>query len=189
MTVWWDMPALSSSSRKALIQMAQIILETFVRGESPPHFEPPDPALRDLRSCFVTLRRGGELRGCLGSFQPEGVLYEEVIRMTRAAAREDPRFPSVLPEELPEIQIEISVLSPLEEIHSPQEVQIGRHGVLIQQGSARGAFLPEVAEEMQWSADEFVRRCALEKAGLPESALREARLYRFTTEKIKKGEI
>jgi len=171
--------------------MARPALEKGVRGEPVPEFEITDSELMEPRACFVTLKlkKSGQLRGCMGSFDPEGPLFGEVTRLVLAAALEDPRFPPVQPGELDEIQIEISVLRPPERIRSAQEIELGRHGIIVQQGRRHGAFLPEVAKEMGWGAEEFVRQCALEKAGLPEPALAEAELYRFETEKIREGEI
>lgn len=165
--------------------MARETLEQFVRTGKAPSLKPDDPALRESRPCFVTLRRKGKLRGCVGRLIPHGLLFEEVIQMTCAAAAEDFRFQPVQPEELNEIKIEISVISPLEPIRTSSEVEVGRHGIYLQWKDRTGLFLPEVAQEMGWTAEEFVKACSREKAHLPEEALPEAVLYRFTTEKIK----
>lgn len=164
--------------------MARQTLTKFVKTGNEPSLQTEDPQLREPRPCFVTLREEGKLRGCVGSLRAQRPLYEEVARMTRAAASEDFRFSSVQPEELGRIKIEISVLSPLERIGSPAEIEVGRHGIYLRWRDRSGAFLPEVAREMNWTAEEFVRSCALDKAQIPEDALPEAEFYRFTTEKI-----
>ena len=152
-----------------------------------PGVQPEDPAFLEMRPCFITLkmRKDGKLRGCVGRLKTEKPLFEEVIQMTRAAASEDFRFPPLRAEELKAVEIEISALYPLERIHSSDEIEVGRHGVYLQWKDRNGAFLPEVAGEMGWTADEFVKACAREKAHLPEEAWPEVVLYRFTTEKIK----
>ncbi len=105
--------------------------------------------------------------------------------MTQAAAFEDPRFSPVSASELDQVEIEISILSPLEKIRSSDEIEVGRHGIFLEWGNRTGAFLPEVAAEMGWEAEEFVRRCAQEKAHLAEALWPEMTISRFTTEKIK----
>lgn len=165
--------------------MARTALEYFVKTAALPSFQSEDPALLEPAACFVTLRRRGELRGCVGVLHARRPLLEEVVQMTRAAAAEDFRFSPLRPEELGEIQIEISVLSPLERIHSWKEVQSGVHGIFVELQGRTGAFLPEVAGEMNWTAEEFVKKCCEEKAGIPEKAGPEVSLCRFTTVKIR----
>jgi AmmeMemoRadiSam system protein A len=179
------MPALSLNSQKNLIRIARETLENFVRTGKLPGVRPEDPALWEPRPCFVTLRKGGKLRGCVGRLGTEKPLFEEVVQMTKAAASEDFRFPPLLAGELREVEIQISALSPLERIRSSGEIEVGRHGVYLQWKDRNGAFLPEVAGEMGWTADEFVKACGREKAYLPEEAWPEVTLYRFTTERIK----
>lgn len=179
------MPVLSSSSQESLIQIARKALEEHVKHRKTFSCQPQDSALTEPGTCFVTLRKKGELRGCVGVLKVRRPLFEEVISMIRASASEDPRFAPVSSKELGEVEIEISVLSPLEQIQSLKEIEVGKHGILIDWKGRSGAFLPEVAVEMGWSAEEFVKACALEKAYLPEPVLSEALIYRFTTQKIK----
>ena len=166
------------------MELARAVLETYVKTGSLPDFRTEDPALLERAGCFVTLRKKGELRGCVGTMTSERPLADQVIRMTAAAASNDFRFSPVRADELGEIQMEISILSPLEPIRSWEEIEAGRHGIYVEGGNRAGVFLPEVAEEMHWTAEEFVRTCRVQKAGIPESAGSAVKLYRFTTEKI-----
>jgi AmmeMemoRadiSam system protein A len=138
----------------------------------------------DASGAFVTLKRRGHLRGCLGTLQCQRGLVEEVERCAADAASEDPRFPPVSSDELPELSIEVSVLGPLEPIDpaNPDAFQIGRHGLVVEQGLQRGLLLPQVATEWGWTTDQFLRQTCV-KAGLPEEAWRrDARVYRFAAE-------
>ncbi|MBI4115700.1 MAG: AmmeMemoRadiSam system protein A [Candidatus Omnitrophica bacterium] len=167
------------------MQIAKGTLESYVKKKEVSSFKVTDPSLLEPRACFVTLKKGGELRGCIGLLSPQRPLFEEVIRMTCAAASEDFRFSPVQPEELSDIEIEISVLSVLEKIHSANEIEIGQHGIVVKRGDRSGTFLPEVAVQMGWNAQEFVEMCAQEKAHLGEGFGKDIELFRFTTEKIK----
>lgn len=165
--------------------MARETLEKFVTtGKRPLFLRPEDPGLLEPASCFVTLRKRGKLRGCVGSFKGTEPLFEEVAKMTELAASQDFRFRAVQVGELDEIRIEISVIQPLEKISSADEIEVGRHGIYVKWKDQSGAFLPEVASEMHWTAQEFVKACLTEKAGIPERAWPKVELYRFTTEKI-----
>ena len=140
--------------------------------------------LPEASGVFVTIKRRGELRGCLGTLQMRGSLSEEVARCARDSASEDPRFPPLSAPELPESSVEISVLGPLEPIEPPVEqgVVIGRHGLVAEQGGRRGLLLPQVAVEWGWTPEQFLRQTC-RKAGLPDDAWqRGARMYRFDAE-------
>jgi AmmeMemoRadiSam system protein A len=130
---------------------------------------------------FVTLKRGGRLRGCIGTLQCRRSLPEEVRRVAVSAAREDPRFAPVTAPELADLQIEVSVLGPLEPIdpRDPAAVEIGRHGLVVEQGARRGLLLPQVATEWGWDRESFLSQTCV-KAGLPPDAWRHgAAVYRF----------
>lgn len=140
--------------------------------------------LPDASGVFVTIKRRGALRGCLGTLQLRGSLAEEVSRCARDSASEDPRFPPMSPDELPESSVEISVLGPLEEIdpHDEGAIVIGRHGLVVEQGHRRGLLLPQVAVEWGWTPEQFLRQTC-HKAGLPLDAWQHgARIYRFDAE-------
>ena len=140
--------------------------------------------LPEASGVFVTIKRGGELRGCLGTLQCRRGLAAEVSQCAADAASEDPRFPPVAADELPELSVEISVLGPLEEIdpRAGTAIAIGRHGLVAEQGPRRGLLLPQVATERQWTAEQFLRQTCL-KAGLPADAWKHgARISRFDAE-------
>jgi AmmeMemoRadiSam system protein A len=130
---------------------------------------------------FVTLKRRGELRGCIGTLHCRAGLAQEVARTARESATQDPRFPRVAVEEVPELSLEISVLGPLEEIDAaiPDAIVIGTHGLVVEHGVRRGLLLPQVATEWGWDVPQFLRQTC-RKAGLPDDAWqRGARVFRF----------
>jgi AmmeMemoRadiSam system protein A len=133
---------------------------------------------------FVTIKRRGELRGCLGTLRCDLGLAAEVARCAADAASEDPRFERVAAEELPELSLEVSVLGPLESIDASDHtaIQIGRHGLVVEEGRRRGLLLPQVAIEWGWTAEQFLRQTCV-KAGLPPDAWKgRAHVYRFEAE-------
>ena len=131
------------------------------------------------RKCgaFVSLHKQGRLRGCIGHFGEDVPLHEIVAEMARAAAFEDPRFIPVTKDELDDIDIEISVLTPMRRIRSLDEFQLHRHGIYIRKGYRSGTFLPQVADEVNWTKEEFVGHCAQDKAGIGWDGWKEAELY------------
>jgi hypothetical protein len=132
----------------------------------------------------VTLTEGGRLRGCIGHIEARKPLYATVRECARAAALDDPRFPAVTPAELSLLQLEISILSPLLDI-DPQQVEVGRHGLLISRGAQRGLLLPQVAVEWDWDREQFLAETCL-KAGLPGNAWQHgARIQAFTAQVLK----
>jgi AmmeMemoRadiSam system protein A len=172
---------LNSQQRQALLGIARAALEA-AAGNRP--YTPPcdDPELCKPAACFVTLKNAGELRGCIGTTEPDHPLCEAVARMARAAALEDPRFPSVQPAEVPRLSIDISILSSPELVADISEIEIGTHGLIIQQGGQRGLLLPQVPVEWGWDRTEFLRHCCM-KAGLPTDSWESgAEVYSFTAE-------
>jgi len=147
-----------------------------------PGSAPSGRATWPLAGAFVTLRKRGELRGCIGHVEADQPLDVTVARVAVASARTDPRFPSVSPDEMGEMAIEISVLGPLERITGAGEIDIGRHGVVVERVFHRGLLLPQVAVEHGWSADVFLSQGCV-KAGLPPDAWKHgATLWRFEAE-------
>jgi hypothetical protein len=126
---------------------------------------------------FVSLHEYGHLRGCIGHFGEDIPLHEIVAEMARAAAFEDPRFSPVRREELDDIDIEISVLTPMRRIKNLDEFELHRHGIYIRKGYRSGTFLPQVADEVDWTKEEFVGHCSQDKAGLGWNGWRDAELY------------
>ncbi|MGK7344263.1 MAG: AmmeMemoRadiSam system protein A [Candidatus Nitrospinota bacterium M3_3B_026] len=164
---------LSSEDRGTLLEAARRSVESAVRGEA---MAPVDTgslsgALKAPCGVFVTLTKEGGLRGCVGYPEAERTLYENVVSAARAAALEDTRFPPVAPSELDRIEIEISVLSPPEEVSSPDEIEIGRHGIILSKWGRRALFLPQVAPKQGWDTETALDHLSL-KAGLPPGAWR-----------------
>ena len=126
---------------------------------------------------FVSLHKQGRLRGCIGHFGEDVPLHEIVAEMARAAAFEDPRFMPVTKDELDDIDIEISVLTPMRRIQSLDEFQLHKHGIYIKKGYRSGTFLPQVADEVNWTKEEFVGHCAQDKAGIGWDGWKDAELY------------
>ena len=185
-----DDDALTPEERAELLRVARRSLEEHFAGRGPLRPEPESPPLRERRGAFVTLHRaqGGDLRGCVGMMHAEESLARTVARMAVAAGTEDGRFDSVTAEELPELHIEISALGPMRPIH-PDEVEVGRHGLLISHDGRRGVLLPQVPVEHEWDRETFLDHTCL-KAGLPTGTWKEdgVELLAFTAEVFGEGE-
>ena len=134
-------------------------------------------ALKEKCGAFVSLHKHGRLRGCIGHFGEDVPLHEVVAEMARAAAFEDPRFMPVTRDELDDLDIEISVLTPMRRIQSLDEFHLHKHGIYIRKGRRSGTFLPQVADEVNWTKEEFVGHCSQDKAGLGWDGWRDAELF------------
>jgi AmmeMemoRadiSam system protein A len=170
---------LSDEDKRALLELARQAVASAGRGDEPPRLTNPSGALREKGAAFVTLRKRGDLRGCIGHVQALAPLWESVAEMAEAAATRDDRFPAVRPEEATGLEIEISVLSAMSPL-APGDVQVGLHGLYLRRGMQAGLLLPQVAVDWRWDAAEFIRRVH-EKAGL-EPGDPETKLYGFTVE-------
>jgi AmmeMemoRadiSam system protein A len=126
---------------------------------------------------FVTLKENGELRGCIGRFTSDEPLYKVIQQMAIASSTEDTRFSPVTAKEIDELEIEISVLSPMKKIISIDEIELGRHGIYIKKGYFGGTFLPQVATETGWSREEFLGHCSRDKAGIGWDGWKTADVY------------
>jgi AmmeMemoRadiSam system protein A len=133
-------------------------------GTLPPALESDELALE--RSVFVSIHQEGELRGCIGSIQPTSPLFQSTAQCAIAAAVRDPRFAPVIPSELPFVHFEISVLSDVERVRQPLDIEVGRHGLIIGKGDLKGLLLPQVAARYRWSPERFLAETC-HKAGLP----------------------
>ncbi len=138
---------------------------------------------------FVTLHLKGRLRGCIGRFTSDDTLAETIREMAESAAFNDPRFPSLSRSEAPQIDIEVSVLSPLKKIDSIDEFKLGRDGIYIIKGRNHGTFLPQVAVETGWNTEQFLGHCARDKAGIGWDGWKDADLYTYQTEVVKESEL
>ncbi len=172
---------LNEADQQRLLQLAREALEEGVREFELKDVEDPGGVLGEKCGAFVTLWKGGRLRGCIGYIEARKPLYQTVRECALSAALRDPRFDPVNPEELAALQLEISVLSPLFDI-SPDQVEVGRHGLMISQGVSRGVLLPQVAVEWKWDRERFLEETCM-KAGLPPEAWRHgARIQAFTAQ-------
>ncbi len=171
--------------REAMLRFARETIRAHLMGKPPPPDPPEIEAAGTVGGVFVTLRKGSALRGCIGQFNaragPVATLREMAL-----AALSDPRFRHhpITAAELPGLSIEISLLSPMWRTASPAALEVGVHGILVRQGSSSGCFLPQVAVEQGWTAEQFLSQCCVGKAGLPATAWQEldTEVYLFTAE-------
>jgi AmmeMemoRadiSam system protein A len=174
---------LGPEERAAALALVRESVEALVREGR--RLEPPGGhSLSSRRSAaFVTLSVGGRLRGCIGLLEPLGSLEQTLIHCAIAAAAEDRRFAPVSAGELPDLRYEISILSPLHPVPSFDEIEVGRHGVLIQARGRQGLLLPQVPVEHGWNRETYLEN-ACRKAGLPRDALKwpDTRIWVFTAE-------
>jgi len=175
---------LNQSEQKRLLEIARQAVETYVKEGKTIKIQENDPILNKLRGAFVTLKKNGELRGCIGIFEPSIPLYRVVIEMGISAAVNDSRFTPVTKSELDKLEYEISVLSPLRKVDSWKDIEIGKHGVEIVRGLRKGVFLPQVATENDWDLDTFMSTLCTQKAGLPADCWKDSRteIYVFTAQ-------
>ena len=170
---------LSDEEKKILKEIALTSIKDSLAGKpiAQPILNSQYPVLNSKCGAFVSLHKQGRLRGCIGHFGEDVPLHEIVAEMARAAAFEDPRFMPVTKDELEDIDIEISVLTPMRRIQSLDEFELHRHGIYIRRGYRSGTFLPQVADEVNWTKEEFVSHCAQDKAGIGWDGWRDAELY------------
>ncbi len=173
----------SPEEKRLLKEIAKKSIQAAVQGKPSPQFKEIPEKLKENYGVFVTINRHGQLRGCIGHIIGDQPLYLSCAQMAKAAALEDPRFPPVSKEELPELEIEISVLTPLQRVKDFNEIKIGRDGLLIRKGVYSGLLLPQVAVEYGWNVQEFLEQTC-HKAGLPSDAYKskEAEIYKFSAE-------
>ncbi len=170
--VWADKQdsMVTETEQQQLLVLARQALQARVAGGHPPNVECTGPfALRC--GAFVSIHSGRDLRGCLGRLTVDSPLGTTIAHLGGAVAHSDPRFPRVSPFELPFLQIEISLLTPVRPILSIVEIEVGRHGLIVERGRARGLLLPQVATEHSWDRETFLAQTCI-KAGLPGDAWR-----------------
>ncbi len=179
-----ELPPLTDAQGQRLVRHARGTLNALLLGNPAPVPLTDDPRFRARQSLFVTLRdRAGTLRGCIGRTHPPAPLAESIRTITEAAATRDPRFDAVRADELADLRVEVSVLSPPTPLTDPADLTIGRHGVVVSRGEAAGLLLPQVAPAQGWSVEAFLSG-ACQKAGLPLDAWRDptTRLETFTAQ-------
>ena len=179
--------SLSDAERSTLLQLARETIRHTIEKAPPPKLPEMAGALGEKHGCFVTLTNRHHLRGCIGTFMPRSPLALAVVEMAGEACR-DPRFTHcpITAREVPELKVEVSVLSPLERIADPLTLTLGTHGIYIVRGWAAGCFLPEVAAEAGWNVEEFLTHCCEGKAGMAPDAWKDpqTQVYVFTSEKF-----
>jgi AmmeMemoRadiSam system protein A len=185
-----EMPTepLNAEDRATLLLIARrALMHRAMTGGRPHRFdlgvEPIPPRLDARQGAFVTLRQDGDLRGCIGHLQALDPLWRNVAESAVSAAWGDTRFDPTPSSEVSSLEIEITVLGPLEPIQGPEEITVGKHGLLIESAEGRGVLLPQVAEEHGWDAERFLDETC-HKANLPRDAWRRAdtEICRFNAE-------
>ena len=172
---------LNEADQQTLLRMAREALVGYMNFAEIPKVPEPAEALRQHCGAFVTLRKGKNLRGCVGVIAAHQPLYLTVRQCAVWAALSDHRFPPVMKREVRGLNLEISVLSPLFDI-APENVEVGRHGLFISQESLRGLLLPQVAVQWNWNREQFLEETC-RKAELPPDAWRQgARIQAFTAQ-------
>jgi AmmeMemoRadiSam system protein A len=180
---------LTNEEKRILVKIARSAIASGLESNTLPSLKFQSEALNRPSGVFVTLRIGEDLRGCIGYVEPLFPLARATQELAVKAAMEDPRFIPVTPLELKKIIIEISVLSPLSDLKDIENIEIGKHGLVIDAGYRRGLLLPQVATEYHWDHIQFLQHTAL-KAGLPRDAWKrkEIKLFTFTVEKFDESE-
>ncbi len=175
--------SLSEPDKKLLLQLARDSIAGRMKGQTPPDPKEAPPYLFEPRGVFVSLHRQGRLRGCIGYLEAVKPLISTVKDMAAAAAFQDPRFRPLTPEELADLEVEISILTPMLRVEKVEEIEVGKHGLFIEKGFARGLLLPQVAVQHRWDRDTFLAQTCV-KAGLPPDAWKDSatKIYTFTAE-------
>ena len=181
---------MDEKDKKTLLSIARESIKSAITDtpNKQTQIEITSPELQEKNGAFVTLRTHGKLRGCIGRMVSDIPLYKLVSEMAVSAAKEDPRFSQIKSSELEDLEIDISILSPLQKADDPLDFELGRHGIYIKKGPSNGCFLPQVATETGWTKEEFLSQCCSMKAGLPSDAWKsnDIEVYIFTSEKISK---
>jgi len=172
-TMVTSQPILDEAEQQELLALSRATLEDYLATGRIPEVDVVHPALRRRSGVFVSMHKGEELRGCIGIIFDDHELFRAVQRCTISAALEDSRFHPVTPEEVPDLSIELSVLSPLQLVTDLRIIEVGRHGLVITRGNLRGLLLPQVATQYNWDRDTFLAQTC-RKAGLPSNAWRNA---------------
>jgi len=177
---------LSENDASILLEIARTAITSLVNKQDYQPTPREEKALNQRSGCFVTIKQGGQLRGCIGNFQSERPLFIEIADMAVASASKDPRFHPLEADELNNFSLEISVLSPLEKIEDVELIEVGTHGIYLEKNFSRGVLLPQVATEYGWDRLTFLQQTCL-KAGLSKDAWQEADtdIYIFSAQIIK----
>jgi AmmeMemoRadiSam system protein B/AmmeMemoRadiSam system protein A len=174
----------TEEEKKELLALARKAITEYVTNGKSPETEVKNQKFKTDGAVFVTIKENGSLRGCIGHIQAIMPLYQSIMRNAVAACSSDPRFPPMKKEELKDMEIEISILSPFMSLKDVKDIQVGKHGLYIIKDNQTGLLLPQVATEFGWNRDEFLEHVCM-KAGLPKDAWKDAELYTFTAEILK----
>lgn len=175
---------LTKEEKEQLLSLAKNTIVNYVTHGKTPDVEIKDPKLAANGATFVTIKRNNNLRGCIGNLQPVMPLYRSVIMNAVSASSRDPRFSPMAREELKDMEVEISILSPFEPLKDIKQIEIGKHGLFLVKGQNSGLLLPQVPTEFGWDTKTFLEQLSL-KAGLSKDAWKDAELFSFTAEIIK----
>ena len=171
-----------AEDQKAILEYSHAVLKAKLENKPEPQLSVTSPMLEEKRGIFVTLKKKGQLRGCIGQILGMETLKKNLHDMTLAAAFKDPRFPPLTPAELKDVHIHISILTQPTPVKSYKDIRLGIDGIIVSHGWEKGVYLPEVATETGWDQRTFFESCAVEKAGINESDLGDASIEVFQTE-------
>ena len=170
--------------KKELLALAKRTIRTYVTTGKEPVVDIRNPKFKSDGAVFVTIKEKGVLRGCIGNIQPVMPLYQSVIKNAVAACSADPRFSPMTGGELRDMEVEVSILSPLRRLKDVRDIRVGKHGLVIRKDGRSGVFLPQVATEFGWDRETLLEKLCM-KAGMPAGSWKNADLYTFTAEIIK----
>jgi hypothetical protein len=173
--------SLSHQEKEVCLRIARVTLENYLKiGKIPdPETSVITENLKIPAGAFVTLTKEGKLRGCIGQFQTEKPLYKTIQELAVSSATRDYRFTKVTENELGQLKIEISVLTPLHKIHSIEEIELGRHGIYLKKDGKSGTFLPQVATQTGWDLENFLGHCSHDKAGMGWEGWKDAEIFTY----------
>lgn len=175
---------LTDDERKELLSLAKRTITQYVKQKKTTEFRTDDSRLLANGAAFVTINRNGGLRGCIGNIQPVMPLYQSVVQNAISAASQDHRFTPMIAEELADMEVEVTVLSPLEPLLDIKDIRIGTHGLFLVNGGNSGILLPQVAAQYGWNVNTFLEQVSV-KAGLPKDAWKDSQLYFFSADIVK----
>ena len=177
---------ITEKQKQELLRLAKNTIIEFVGKARVPEYTTEDPMLQANGATFVTINRNHMLRGCIGNINPDKPLYRSVVQNAVSACSRDPRFRPMTSEELKDMSVEVTILSPLEPLADTSLLKVGTHGIFLTSGNASGILLPQVATEYGWDEKTFLEQVSI-KAGLPKDAWKEkgTRLYIYTAEIVK----
>ncbi|MCK4664875.1 MAG: AmmeMemoRadiSam system protein B [Bacteroidales bacterium] len=182
---------ISEKDKKVLLNIARNTIVEYVANKKIPDIDSQNFSEELKTNCgaFVTLHKSGKLRGCIGRFDAQEPLFSIIQQMAISAVTQDHRFQPVKSDEIKDLEIEISVLTPMKKINSIDEIELGKHGIYIIKGSNKGTFLPQVATETGWDLEQFLGHCARDKAGIGWEGWKDADIYIYEAKVFNESEL